>query len=375
MMSNSRRSTETNEGSPLSPSSQSSRGVKIDVVANDEEELCACNGCDLPCPCLLPSLLAKLSCKHRLCCNYSCCTWTCVVVIFWFALWNFFKLPSYWPSVQYMTNVTYNAQYCQAIEPTTQECFGLEASPPMKWFDPSWRGQKISASPANFVAPHAAMGISLDVLLVAQLLDRRPPGVRFAVFNCLYFFFLLQIIPVSADGIPSRAFGFNFNGVVVGFGMASTVAGLAAWWMIDQPSSPVWLLDLWAKAPMASCRKADWRGAETTRRGWKLLWWSWIVSAVTLNSGPVLEWVGVLGTAAGVFEAEGDAPIATSGHDWYSTDWGGGAAGWTIVFLVLIPTALYIVFLFVRGKEHLGIKFLSVRDKGDWWLSWLVKVC
>jgi len=329
------------EQSPLKVSLADSRVIAGE--ATDSDERCVCDGVG--------------PCRRKLCCGFTCCTWTLVVITAFIGAINFAKLPYYWPTVPYMTNVTYDAEFCSQFEPATQQCRGLEASPWLKWFmGNSWHGSKLGSDPYNFVAPHAAMGVSLEVLLVAQMVDHQPPGTRFVVFQCLTFIFYVFIIPEASRGldatIPNNVLGFNFNAWLIGIGLFWVAVAFAAWWLIAKPEEAA-RLAVRARAVLDRCTTSGSGDMPApsleapARLGRRLLWHSWAWQGVTINLGPLAEWLGIFGQALGVSVGSGDEPSYPSGHDWYSS-WGNGWAGWLITFLVLLPTAAYIAFLCLR---------------------------
>jgi len=248
------------------------------------------------------------------CYKSKCGTWTAVVLLSLIVLTNVSKLPYYWPDNLPMTNVTYNAAYCERH--SDSKCWGIEASPILRIFAGDWwRGKKILADPSNFIAPHAMMGVFLDVLLVAQLLDNRKAGLRFISFLFFYALFLLHIIPeTEEDGIPDRLVGCPVNLCIVIIGIVGILLGVLG---------------------LTLCKDKD------CGRG--LIHASWVISAVTLNSAPLMEWAGMAMFFANPV-SEGDKPAVASGHDWYA-HWGSPWYGWTFTLIMLFATVSYVIYL------------------------------
>ena len=127
----------------------------------------------------------------------------------WAAFWNSTKLP-YTLGEEPYTNVTWNATVCDVAEPPmyvgleasygvsgpyrASPCHGQEISVNMAWWN-GYRSPKIISSPKNFVSPHIAMAVGLELILVSVLVQGKATMVRRSfAFVPLTVAFVLHIL-------------------------------------------------------------------------------------------------------------------------------------------------------------------------------------
>mmetsp|Transcript_5598 Transcript_5598/g.9378 ORF Transcript_5598/g.9378 Transcript_5598/m.9378 type:complete len:274 (+) Transcript_5598:18-839(+) len=211
-----------------------------------------------------------------------------VFVLCFFAMWNLTKLPYYWPFGSVgppMTNVTYDPEFC-ASEPPDRRCFGVETQANIAAWMPTYRAGKILADPSSFLAPHVAMAVVLEGMIVCVLCSWVKVELFSKVFLPLTIAFAVHILPVS-PGIPDRLTNAPVNETLVVLMIAaSLVAYMALKW-----SKPL------------------------------LLRWMWLAIGLLLNTAPLGEWPFVAQAFAtrradGSFVSpDGDMPSALSGHD------------------------------------------------------------
>ena len=106
-----------------------------------------------------------------------------------------------------------------------EECLGEETQANLAaWLD-GYRAEKLMADPSLFLAPHIAMGVSLQLLGALALYGVAPPVASARVFFPLSIVFALHILPV-AHGIPnSLAGGRPVNQTIVALLLIAAAAG------------------------------------------------------------------------------------------------------------------------------------------------------
>ncbi len=149
-----------------------------------------------------------------------------------FAAWNLSKLPYLWPydpdHPPRMTDANYDEARCAGDSTNPErpkECLGEETQANLAaWLD-GYRAEKLMADPSLFLAPHIAMGVSLQLLGALALYGVAPPVASARVFFPLSIVFALHILPV-AHGIPnSLAGGKPVNQTIVALLLVAAAAG------------------------------------------------------------------------------------------------------------------------------------------------------
>ena len=318
------------------------------------------------------------------CCNSCCFLLPYIVAVFcgWAAFWNSTKLP-YTLGEEPYTNVTWNATVCDVAEPPmyvgleasygvsgpyrASPCHGQEISVNMAWWN-GYRSPKIISSPKNFVSPHIAMAVGLELILVSVLVQGKSTMVRRSfAFVPLTVAFVLHIYPVS-NGLPTRQNGraSNVNESWVpgepGMGhgafdvnvfvctmllLFSAVATVAVALQIDNLFWPVperihpqaFFVKLTGK-PAAWC---DWLGH-------KVLFVCWVAMGFLINGGAFAEW-NLMRSAVNARKTvtpyawpipEGNKPHPLSGHGPYYQYPGEVGVAFTVIFF--IATGIFMLY-------------------------------
>lgn len=227
------------------------------------------------------------------CCKLS--AWLLAGFLLLVSIWSFLKIP--YMGYNAMTNVTYDAAHC-AAQPQDPACYGFEIQASLRaWI--GFRGQKMHADYALFVAPHTAMAIVLNCMFASLLI--RGFGVVQQVAKVVWpiaAIFALHVCPVSY-GLP----GTSVNAaciVLMFFGCAAVRYGLKQ----HKSGRPV---------------EGDW-----------VLFFAMVGLAIVLNAAPLGEIFVLAGALPGTKNAttglyigpEGDRPDDAFGHSTHEHELG-----------------------------------------------------
>ena len=268
------------------------------------------------------------------------------VLLAFFLAWNLTKIPYYWPWGEVsppMTDVNYDNVSCSVADPPRQ-CFGMECQANLgSWF-PGYRAYKLLADPSLFLAPHCAMGVCLEGMLVLVLLRLCTLDALSKPFFLLSTLFAAHILPVDY-GFPARKAGAPINDIIIVAIWGTAVVGAFA---------------------LLSSRSAD-EGMRSGGQAW--LRGAWVTMGILINTAPLGEWA----TIAMGFEIarehngvwvspDGDRPLPESGRDLYAR-MECPAIGWVFT-LGLLALAAYTLgeMLFCWVVQQLERQKTSVSD-------------
>lgn len=286
-------------------------------------------------------------------------------VLIFFALWNFSKIPFYWERSAY-TSVNYNVTECEGSNGTAavfrrfvelpgmpvRACSGMQS----QWNLYSLFGRvssvKLMSAVDQFLIPHAAMGVSLEVLLVLGLLGG-PEKVwsRSKVFLPLVFIFSIHILP-AAKGIPDSLTGAPANEVMAALLLLAFMVGEAGF-----------VRDYIKHRHYLNKSKTEGQTHSKTPSAGKLLNWSWLAIGIILNVAPVGEFI-LMASKPPVDHSVITRPHPMSGQDWYSglgCPWVGRIFAMGILFLVFVT--IFGEYAEARGqvwRSPLGEKGMSI---------------
>lgn len=230
-----------------------------------------------------------------------------------FGLWNLSKIPAYF-EFRPMNNVTYDAAKCenpeldhylgvhqllnQSIELRPFGCTGMQNQWNLYVMFGIKSPFKLFSDVENFLIPHCAMGVVLEVLLILALLQgSRGLYDRSKFFLPLAAVFAIHILPVAKGAPDSMAGGAPINEVLVAVILVVCLVG--------------------AKGMRDDFNNNGQMQPREKHAGATLIT-AWVVIGILINIAPVGEWVLMISNWGYDPPKTEDHPHPESGSDFYA---------------------------------------------------------
>ena len=147
-----------------------------------------------------------------------------LIMLVGLCFWNITKLPYYMvpKDEQPMNSVNYNETYCNATNPLSYKCHGIEGSINLGHWVENYRGGKITAPPIFFLAVHLVLGVTVLLMAAATIVYpkfRKQYSIPFFFFSIILgahtFPATLLVHPIAKVALFSfTAAGVMFCGVL-----------------------------------------------------------------------------------------------------------------------------------------------------------------